>query len=155
MAKSAAAVDTKRLNFISCVMPLKRFGVSLEQELLSKFDRHIKKQDYPTRSKAISDLIRKDLVKNEWVKGKTVVAAINLVYDHHKKDLISKLIDIQHGAHGLIISSQHIHLDHNNCFEIIILKGAPKKIKKLAGKLKSVKGVKHSSLTAATTGKDI
>ncbi|MBA3051540.1 MAG: nickel-responsive transcriptional regulator NikR [Candidatus Omnitrophota bacterium] len=134
---------------------LTRFGVSLEKELLSKFDLHIKKQNCPARSKAIADLIRKELVKSEWIKGKTVVAAITLVYDHHKKKLISKLIDIQHDTHGLIISSQHIHLDHNNCFEIIIVKGAPQKIKSLADKLKSVKGVKHSSLTAATTGKEI
>ena len=134
---------------------LKRFGVSLEEELLSKFDLHIKNQNYPTRSKAIADLIRKELVKSEWIKGKTVVAAITLVYDHHKKDLISKIIDIQHDNHGLIVSSQHIHLDHNNCFEIIIVKGAPKNIKSLADKLKSAKGVKHSSLTAATTGKSI
>ena len=134
---------------------LARFGISIESKLLLKFDKLIKEKEYPTRSKAIADLIREDLVKKEWIEGKEVAGAITLVYNHHKRELINKLTDIQHDFHDLIISSQHIHLDEDNCLEIVIVKGKPREIEKLAYKLKSTKGVKHSSLTIATTGKEI
>ena len=135
---------------------LVRFGVSLEKELLSKFDKLIKEKDYPTRSKAIGDLIRETLVKREWIEGeKEVAGAITLVYNHHKRELVNKLIDIQHEFHKMVISSQHIHLDQDNCLEIVVVKSKPNKVEKLAHKLKSIKGVKFSSLTMATTGEEI
>jgi len=134
---------------------LKRFSVSLKKNLLEKFDRHIKTKNYPTRSKAISDLICKELVKDEWIKGRMVAGAVILVYDHHRRDIVNKLTDIQHDYHEIIISSQHVHLDHHNCFEIVIVRGQPEKIQSLANKLKSAKGVKFASLTPATTGKEI
>lgn len=134
---------------------LKRFSVSLNQNLVNKFDKHIKEKKYSTRSKAIGDLIRQDLIKTEWIQGKEVIGIITLVYDHHKKELINKLIDVQHQFHNLIISSQHIHLDKDNCLEIVITKGNSKEIKKLADKLKAMKNVKHSSLSMATTGLQI
>lgn len=132
---------------------LVRFGVSLEKGLLSKFDKHISRENYQNRSEALRDLIREELVKTEWLKGKEVAGAITIVYDHHKRKLVNKLTDIQHDFHELIISAQHIHLDHNNCLEIVVIKGKPEDLKKLADKLKSAKGVKFSTLTAATTGK--
>lgn len=134
---------------------LARFGISLEEKLLAKFDRHIRKKNYQNRSEALRDLIREELVKTEWLKGKEVAGAVTLVYDHHKRELINKLTDIQHDFHGLIISSQHTHLDHNNCLEIVVVKGEPQKIEKLAYKLKSTKGVKYGALTTATTGKEL
>ncbi len=134
---------------------LVRFGVSLEKELLSKFDRDIKEKNYPTRSKAIGDLIREDLVKKEWVEGKEVVGAITLVYNHHKRELVNRLTDVQHDFHELIISCQHVHLDEDNCVEIVVVKGSPRQVEKLAHRLKSAKGVKHGSLTMTTTGKEI
>jgi len=134
---------------------LVRFGVSLEKELLAKFDKHIKEKNYPTRSKAIGDLIRENLVKREWIKGKEVVGAITLVYNHHKRELVNRLTDVEHDFRQLIVSSQHIHLDEDNCLEIVVVKGKPKEVDKLAYSLKSTKGVKHGSLTMATTGKEI
>ncbi|MFQ5867251.1 MAG: nickel-responsive transcriptional regulator NikR [bacterium] len=134
---------------------LVRFGVSVEKELLTKFDKHIKEKDYPTRSKAIGDLIRENLVKKEWVEGREIVGAITLVYNHHKRELVNRLTDVQHNFHQIIISSQHVHLDENNCVEIVVVKGKPKQVEKLAYRLKSTKGVKHGSLTMATTGKEI
>jgi len=134
---------------------LVRFGVSLEKELLTKFDKHIKNNNYPTRSKAIGDLIRENLIKKEWIEGKEVVGAITLVYNHHKRELVNRLTGVQHDFHQVIISSQHIHLDEDNCVEIVVVKGKPKEIEKLAYRLKSTKGVKHGSLTMATTGKEI
>jgi CopG family nickel-responsive transcriptional regulator len=134
---------------------LVRFGVSLGKELLTKFDKHIKEKNYPTRSKAIGDLIRENLVKREWVEGKEVVGAITLVYNHHRRELVNRLTDVEHDFHQLIVSSQHIHLDEDNCLEIVVVKGKPKEIDKLAQSLKSTKGVKHGSLTMTTTGKEI
>ena len=134
---------------------LVRFSVSLEETLLSKFDEEIKKDNYPTRSKAIKDLIRESLIKKEWAKGKNVVGTITLVYDHHKRELTSKLMDIQHDYHNVIVSSQHVHLDHDNCLEIVIIKGPTKKIVDLARRLKTTKGIKYSTLNMASTGKEI
>jgi len=134
---------------------LARFGVSLDQELLEKFDRLIKERDYTCRSEAFRDLIRQELVEKQWQEGEEIAGAITLIYDHHKRELVNKLMDIQHDFGGLIISSQHIHLDHNNCLEIIAVKGSAKKVQKLADSLKSVKGVKHGTLSMSTTGRDI
>ncbi len=132
-----------------------RFGISLEKDLLDKFDRLIREKNYTNRSEAFRDLIREDLVKAEWKKNKEIVGAITLIYNHHKRELVNKLMDIQHDFGGIIISSQHIHLDHNNCLEIIAVKGLSKEAQKLADSLKSVKGVKHGTLSLSTTGKDI
>jgi len=132
-----------------------RFGVSLEKELLDKFDRLIKEKKYSNRSEAIRDLIRENLVKREWVEGKEVAGAITLVFDHHKRDLVNILTDIQHDFYQIIISSQHIHLDHSNCLEIIVVRGKPTEVRELANKLKSNRGVKYGALSMATTGKEL
>ncbi|MCK4654946.1 MAG: nickel-responsive transcriptional regulator NikR [Candidatus Cloacimonetes bacterium] len=132
-----------------------RFGVSLEKVLLQKFDKHIKKENYANRSNAIADLIRDKLIRQEWTEDKEVAGAIIMVFDHHKRDLVNNLTNIQHDYHKYIISSQHIHLDHDNCFEIVVVKGKPHKLEELANKLKSAKGVKHASLSLATTGKEV
>ncbi|MFA5156692.1 MAG: nickel-responsive transcriptional regulator NikR [Candidatus Omnitrophota bacterium] len=134
---------------------LVRFGVSLEQDLLVKFDTRIKNNNYTNRSEAIRDLIREDLVKEEWQKGKEVAGSITLVYDHHRRELVNKLLDIQHDFGHCIISSQHIHIDHNNCLEIIAVKGSPEKVQRLSESLRSIKGMKHSALGMSTTGKGI
>ena len=132
-----------------------RFGVSLGKELLRKFDKHIKKENYSNRSNAIADLIREKLIKQEWAEDKEVAGAIIMVFNHHKKDLVNNLTNIQHDYHKYIISSQHIHLDHDNCFEIVVVKGKPHNLEELTNKLKSTKGVKHASLSLATTGKEV
>jgi len=132
-----------------------RFGVSLEKELLEKFDRLIIKKSYPNRSEAIRDLIREELVKREWVEGKEVAGSITLVFDHHKRELMNILTNIQHDFYQLIISSQHVHLDHDNCLEIIVVKGKPEETKELTNKLRSTKGVKYGALSIATTGKGL
>jgi len=134
---------------------LQRFGVSIEKKLLDEFDVLIKNKSYSNRSEAFRDLIRQELVKEEWSEDGEVVGTITLVYDHHKRELVNKLTDIQHDFQKSIISTQHIHLDHDNCLEIIASKGNPKDIKNLADSLKSVKGVKHGALSISSTGKCI
>jgi len=132
-----------------------RFGISLDKELLDRFDRLIKGKNYSNRSEAFRDLIRQELVKKEWQEGHEVAGAINLIYDRHKRELLTKITDIQHDFQRLIISTQHIHLDHNNCLEIIAVKGNPKEVQRLSDTLTSIKGVKHGTLSMSTTGKDI
>jgi CopG family nickel-responsive transcriptional regulator len=151
----AHAIFLKKIARGGCVSKLVRFGISLEQELLDKFDRLTRERNYTCRSEALRDLMRQELVQKQWHEGKEVAGAITLIYDHHKRELVNKLMDIQHDFGGLIISSQHVHLDHNNCLEIIALKGSPKEAQKLADSLKSVKGVKHGTFSMTTTGKDM
>ncbi|MBM3253785.1 MAG: nickel-responsive transcriptional regulator NikR, partial [Candidatus Omnitrophica bacterium] len=130
---------------------LVRFGISLENELLNKFDKLISERNYSNRSEAFRDLIRQELVKKEWQEGKEIAGAITLIFNHHKRELLDKLTDIQHDFQKIIISTQHIHLDHNNCLEIIAIKGNPKDAIELADILKSIKGVKHGTLSMSTT----
>ena len=132
-----------------------RFGVSLDKNLLDKFDSLIHKRSYTNRSEAIRDMIRKELIKEEWDSDKEIAGAITLIYDHHKRELMNKIVDIQHDYGEIIISTQHVHLDHNNCLEIIAVKGSPKKAEELMDKLGAVKGVKHATIGMSTTGKSI
>ncbi len=134
---------------------LVRFGISLEEDLLVKFDRLIRQRKYTNRSEAFRDLIREELVKKEWLENKEVTGAITLVYDHHARELVTKVLDIQHDYHACILSSQHIHLDHHNCFEIIVTKGKSREIEELFLKLKAIKNVKHAGFMMATKGKNL
>ncbi|MFC1698735.1 nickel-responsive transcriptional regulator NikR [Candidatus Omnitrophota bacterium] len=132
-----------------------RFGISLEKELLEKFDHLIREENYTNRSEAFRDLIRQELVKKQWQEGKEIAGAITIIYNHHKRELLNKIIDLQHDFQKAIISTQHIHLDHNNCLEIIAIKGNPKETQKLFNTLKSIKGIKHAALSMTTTGSKI
>ncbi len=134
---------------------LVRFGVSLDRRLLEEFDRHIRRRRYTNRSEALRDLIRDNLVGAEWNDDKETVGTITFVYDHHVRDLTSKLTDIQHDCHGQILSGMHVHLDHNHCLEVLVVKGKGTEIKKVADALVSVKGVKHGKLTMTTTAKTL
>jgi CopG family nickel-responsive transcriptional regulator len=126
-----------------------RFGVSLEKPLIDAFDRHIKAQQYQSRSEAIRDLIREELVRKKWTEGGTVAGAIVMTYDHHKRELVNRLLDIQHDHHDIIISTQHVHLDHFHCLEVIAVKGNASEVEKLSTGLKVLVGVKHLSLSVS------
>ncbi len=132
---------------------LSRFGVSLDSDLLKRFDDFISSEGYTNRSKAFADLIRKEFVSDLFAKGGDVAGAITIVYDHHKRAVVNKLLDIQHDHGGIIISTQHVHLDHDNCLEIIAVKGLGVAVKTLADNLKAIKGVKHSTLSITSAGK--
>ena len=138
------------------MVKLKRFGVSIEEKLLEKFDQYISKKKYHNRSEALRDLIRKELIDESWSdKNMEVAGAVIIVYDHHRKELVENLVGIQHNYHDIIISSQHVHLDHHNCLEIIVVKGGIRKVYKLEEELKVAKGVKHAALSKSTLAKDI
>ena len=133
-----------------------RFGISLERSLLKGFDSLIKKKGYASRSEAIRDLIRDSLVKDEWEYGnKDTVGAISIVYSHDTRELSDTLTDIQHNFHSSVVSSLHVHLDHHNCLEVIIVKGKGREIKKIADRLIGTRGVKHGKLSLTTTGRNL
>ncbi len=124
-----------------------RFGVSLEKSLIDKFDVLIKRRKYTNRSKAIADLIRKELINTTWESGGEIAGAIILLYNHHKRELLSRMTDIQHDYQKYIVSTQHIHLDHDNCLEIIAVRGMAEGINTLADKLISLRGVQHGDIS--------
>jgi CopG family nickel-responsive transcriptional regulator len=131
-------------------MTVKRFGVSLEEELLEKLDNLVVKHRFPNRSQAIRFLINQHVVEEKWKDDEDVAGALVLIYDHHKRDLQKQMTSLQHDYHCLILSSQHVHLDHHNCLETITLKGKAGKLIKLADKLKAIKGMKHGDLVMST-----
>lgn len=132
---------------------LKRFSISLEDNLLEIFDKHIKSRSYNNRSEAIRDLIRKAFVKEEWEADKKVMGVISLVYDHHQHKLQEKVTEVQHDYHHHIVSTTHVHMDHNNCLEVIIVKGKAKEVQELADRLIALKGVRDGNLAMSSTGK--
>ncbi len=134
-------------------MSLERFGVSMDGDLLKQFDAQIERAGYTSRSEAIRNMIRDYLVKQEWEDGDVrVVATVTLVYDHHARDLDSKLTSVQHDAHDLVLCSSHVHLDHHNCLEVVVLAGPADQVRELGQRLISLRGVKHGELTCTTTG---
>jgi CopG family nickel-responsive transcriptional regulator len=134
---------------------LVRFGVSLEKDLLDKFDKFIKTKNYPSRSEAFRSLIRQELIKKQWQEGREIAGAVTLIYNHHRRELLNKITDVQHDFQKLILSTQHIHLDRDNCLEIIAVRGTSKETQRLADALKSIKGVKHATLSMSSTGKEL
>lgn len=130
-----------------------RFGVSLDHHLLDDFDRSIERRHYTNRSEALRDLIRDNLVGQEWDENKETVGTITFIYDHHVRDLTAKLTHIQHAYHKLILSGMHVHLDHDHCLEVLVVKGTASTIRKIANLLTATKGVKHGKLSMTSTGK--
>jgi CopG family nickel-responsive transcriptional regulator len=133
-----------------------RFGVSLSLSLLDNFDRLLKNLGYSNRSEAVRDLIRQKLVEQAWGEPEaSTFAVVSLVYDHHAGSLAARLTRMQHNAVAQIIGSLHIHVDAENCLEIIVMKGQSKDLRALAEKLVSLKGVKHGTISRGTTGKEL
>jgi CopG family transcriptional regulator, nickel-responsive regulator len=137
-------------------MSVLRFGISIENPLLKKFDKLITKKGYSNRSEAIRDLIRDSLVTEEWESSDAeTVGTITIVYSHHTRELTDSLTELQHQYHNSIVSAMHVHLDKHNCLEAIVVKGKAKDVKAIADRLIGTKGVKHGKLTATTTGKGL
>ncbi|MBA3045623.1 MAG: nickel-responsive transcriptional regulator NikR [Candidatus Thermoplasmatota archaeon] len=129
-----------------------RIGISIEPELLEKFDQLIEEKQYTNRSEAIRDIIRKNLVAEEWEKGiGTVVGSITLSYNYDEHDVVEKLAELQHTNHRLIHNTTIVRLDEHACIEAIIVQGSPFEIKGLADKIQAIKGVKHAELARCTT----
>lgn len=133
-----------------------RFGVSIENHLLERFDRLIQQRNYSNRSEAIRDLIRNELVQEKWKDSEAEsVGTVTIIYDHHVRDLSSVLTSVQHEFNEQIISTMHVHLDHQNCLEVLAVKGKTKTIRQIADQLISIKGVKHGKLVMTTKGQHV
>lgn len=133
-----------------------RFGISMNEQLLAMFDKQIVSKGYANRSEAVRDLIRNRLVELEWGdEDQEVAGTITLIYDHHVRGLGSLLTEMQHNWHELILSATHVHLDHHNCLEVLIIKGSAGKVRQVADRLLGVKGVKHGKLTITSTGEKL
>ena len=128
-----------------------RFTVSLDGELFARFDRLVKGEGYPTRSEAVKALIEGALTRRVERAGGTVAGAVGLLYDHHRAATVRRLMAIQHDFGELIISTQHIHLDHDHCLELVVVRGTAADIGRLVAKLKSVKAVQVRALTMTAT----
>lgn len=130
---------------------LRRFGVSMEEDLLNEFDKLIRRKGYDTRSEAICDLARNALAEDVLADDTAeAVATVSLVYNHHVPNLTSKLNNLQHHALDLITSAVHVHLDEKHCLEVLIVRGPFGQVRDLADKLISIKGVKHGKFVTTS-----
>ena len=136
-------------------MKLVRYGISLPENLSERFDKLLRRKQYNNRSEAIRDLIRNSLIEEEIEEGVSVIGVLNLLYNHHKRELQDKLTILQHDNHEKIISTTHVHLDHDNCLEVILLNGISNEIKGLAEKMIAVKGIHHGKFFLTSAGKDL
>ena len=135
---------------------LARIGIAIPEELLEEFDRLLKRRGYTTRSEAVRDLVRKELVDEIAASPNAeVYGTVTLIYDHHARLLLDKLTDIQHRYHDAIMSSVHVHLDHDNCLEVILVRGKSELVQKLANALIATKGVKHGRFMLTTSGRNL
>ncbi len=134
---------------------LVRTGLSLEGDLLTRFDKAISRKGYQNRSEAIRDLIREHLVEEEVDENRIIVGTLTIVYDHHRPGLSEKLIDAQHHASARVLAATHVHLDHNNCLEVVIMKGRSAEVRRLGEQMLSLRGVKHGRLVVTSTGKNL
>ena len=131
-------------------MAVVRFGVSLQEDQLEALDNYVRDSQFANRSQAFRQLISKNLVENKWQHNKVVAGVITLIYNHHKRDLTLILTDIQHNYYDIILSTQHFHLDHDKCLEIVAIKGKALRLTELSDKLIAVKGIQHGELVMST-----
>ena len=131
---------------------LKRFSISLDEQLLEQFDGYIHPRGYSNRSEAVRDLIRKVLVNEEWEQDSEVVGVVSIVYNHHQPQLQEKITELQHKYHQLITSTTHVHMEHHNCLEVTIVKGRATLVRELAENLMALRGLKDGNLAMSSTG---
>jgi CopG family nickel-responsive transcriptional regulator len=134
---------------------LERFSISIEKNLLRKFDKYIQKRKYTNRSEAIRDLIREVFVKEEWEADKEVFGVISFIYDHHQPNIQERITAIQHDFYKNVVSATHVHIDHHNCLEVVIVSGLANNIRELHERIKSLRGVKNANMTMSTKGEEI
>jgi CopG family nickel-responsive transcriptional regulator len=130
-----------------------RFSVSIDEELLDRFLAMTERHGYENRSEALRDVMRDALVREEWKGNDEIVGTITIVYDHHKHELARRMTRVQHDFCGQVLANLHIHLDHDNCLEVIAVRGKAPDVQRIADALIGIRGVKHGKLTATTTGK--
>jgi CopG family transcriptional regulator, nickel-responsive regulator len=134
---------------------LVRLSLSIEKPLYDRLEEMVKQSGYENRSEFIRDMIRHQLVRQQWDGNEEVVGTVTLVYDHHASNLTNKLTDLQHHHHGAVLATTHVHLDLHLCAEMILIKAKANEIKHLADLMRQQKGVLHAELSMASTGIDL
>jgi CopG family nickel-responsive transcriptional regulator len=134
---------------------LARLSFSIEQPLLERLEKLLSESRYENRSEFIRDLIRGQLVEQEWERNQEALGTITLIYDHHMRQLAEKLTELQHEHHDEVLAATHVHLDHELCAEMIMVKGRARLIRALADRLRQQKGVLHATLSMSSTGKKL
>jgi len=137
------------------VASLVRTGISIDRDLLQRFDRAIARKGYANRSEAIRGLVREHAVTVNVTQNRVIVGSLTLVYDHHQPNLSERLIEAQHHYRGKVLATTHVHLDSRHCLEVIIVKGRSAEVQRLADQLLSLRGVKHGRLVMTTSGKHL
>jgi CopG family nickel-responsive transcriptional regulator len=133
-----------------------RLSISLEQPLLHQLERLVAASSYTNRSEFVRDLIRQRLVEQEWAdQREEVVGTITMVYDHHQRQLADRLVDIQHEHHEHILATTHVHLTHDLCAEMIMVRGGAATVRGLADSLRQQRGVLHATLAMSSTGEKL
>jgi CopG family transcriptional regulator, nickel-responsive regulator len=132
---------------------LVRYGISMEEDLAVQFDELVRRRNYGNRSEAVRDLVRQELIRQDWqTQSGQAVGTITLVYDHHVRQIESRMVGMQHEHHEMVVSMMHVHLTPRYCLEVIVLRGAADEIRSLADRLIAARGVLHGELVATTTG---
>jgi len=132
---------------------LVRFSVSLESDLLKQFDRYCHEGRFATRSEAVRQLLRETLTEHAWESdARDAAATLTLVYDHHRTSLTERLLELQHRHTNMVVSTMHVHLDHDNCLEVIVLRGRAGHLQQIAAELRGLKGIRRGQLVLASTG---
>jgi CopG family transcriptional regulator, nickel-responsive regulator len=133
-------------------MSIKRFGVSLDEEVLKTLDKYVTDNNFSNRSQALRFIIEKQSVKKKWKDDELVAGVLVLVYDHHKRDITNQLVEVQHDFHHLILAVQHVHLDHHNCLETIALRGQAGELTDLSNRIIGMKGIRNGKLVMSLAG---
>jgi CopG family nickel-responsive transcriptional regulator len=134
---------------------LARVSLSLEESLLASLEKLVGENGYENRSEYIRDLIREQLTREEWKSGGEVIGTLTLIYNHHQRGVTEKLVELQHHSGEHVLASTHVHLSHEICAEMIMLRGQGAGIVRLTNAMKKLRGVLHAELAMSTTGEHI
>lgn len=132
---------------------MERFTISLDEDLARDFDQLIRERGYTNRSEAVRDILRRELEHTRLARDEAphCVASLSYVYNHHERQLAERLTARQHHAHDLVVSTMHVHLDHDHCLETVILRGPTAEVRRFADVLSAERGVRHGQLNLIPT----
>jgi CopG family transcriptional regulator, nickel-responsive regulator len=135
---------------------MERFTISLDEKLASEFDRLIRERGYLNRSEAVRDMLRGklDTLRLQESQAPFCVASLSYVYNHHERDLAERLTELQHHHHDLVVAATHVHLDHDNCLETVMLRGATETVRRFADTLIAERGVRHGQVNLVPVDED-
>ena len=135
---------------------MERFTISLDEKLANEFDQLIRARGYQNRSEAVRDLLRGklDALRIQEAQAPFCVANLSYVYNHHERDLAERLTELQHQQHDLVVATTHVHLDHDDCLETLLLRGPTPAVQAFANAVTAERGVRHGQLNLVPVDMD-